>query len=241
MEPLNQRVALVTGAGGGIGRALAQALVTTGAETWLVGRNAESLAETALACGPGRVEVRALDLTEDSAIGTLVTDIRDAHGRLDILAHCAGIIAHGTLEKTPVESLDDQYRSNVRIFYSAAQQLLPLLRRGRGQVVVVNSSIVSGGPKPGTAQFAATQHALRALTDTFRNEVNADGIRVLSIYPGRTATARQERLYKEDERSYRPELLLQPHDIAAIVLSALTLPATAEVTDIHVRPMLKSY
>jgi NADP-dependent 3-hydroxy acid dehydrogenase YdfG len=74
-----------------------------------------------------------------------------------------------------------------------------------------------------------------------RQEVNEQGIRVLCVYPGRTATSRQERLYAKEGKPYRPELLLQPEDIATMVVAALSLPRTAEVTDINIRPMLKSY
>jgi NADP-dependent 3-hydroxy acid dehydrogenase YdfG len=79
------------------------------------------------------------------------------------------------------------------------------------------------------------------IADSFRSEVNADGIRVLSVYPGRTATSRQKSLYEKKGNEYRPELLLQPEDIASVVINSLTLPRSAEVTDISVRPLLKSY
>ncbi len=71
--------------------------------------------------------------------------------------------------------------------------------------------------------------------------MNADGIRVLSIFPGRTATPRMEILFAKEGRAYKPELLLQPEDVAEMVTHALRLPRTAEVTDISIRPMQKSY
>src|SRR5205823_14512582 len=114
--------------------------------------------------------------------------------------------------------------------------MLPMLRASRGQVVFVNSS--SGiRAKPFSSQYDATKHALRALADSLRDEVNGDGIRVLSVYLGRTASEMQARIHATTNKPYRPELLLQPEDIAAIVLSALSLPRTAEVTDMHIRPM----
>jgi NADP-dependent 3-hydroxy acid dehydrogenase YdfG len=79
------------------------------------------------------------------------------------------------------------------------------------------------------------------MADSLRDEVNADGIRVLSVYPGRTATPRMAALFEKEGKTYRPELLMQPGDIASMVAHTLALPRTAEVTDISIRPMLKSY
>jgi NADP-dependent 3-hydroxy acid dehydrogenase YdfG len=90
------------------------------------------------------------------------------------------------------------------------------------------------------SQYAATKHALKAVADSLRAEVNSQGIRVLSVYPGRTATPTQESLHALEGKPYRPTRLLQPEDVAAVVMNALCLPRTAEVTDIHIRPMMKS-
>ena len=102
----------------------------------------------------------------------------------------------------------------------------------------VNSSAAIGA-RPGIGQYSATQHARSALADTLRAEVNADGIRVLSVYPGRTATRMQERIFRAEQRRYEPERLLQPGDIAEVVVGSLALPRSAEVTALHIRPMEK--
>ena len=73
-----------------------------------------------------------------------------------------------------------------------------------------------------------------------REEVNDSGIRVLSVFPGRTATPMQELVHKLEVRSYHPDQFMQPEDIAEMVIHALSLPRTAEVTDIHIRPMAKT-
>jgi NADP-dependent 3-hydroxy acid dehydrogenase YdfG len=114
-----------------------------------------------------------------------------------------------------------------------------MLKARRGQVVFVNSSsgIVA---KPMSSQYDLTKHALKAIADSLRGEVNPCGVRVLSIYLGRTASEMQERIHHMEGQPYRPELLLQPTDVASVILNALSLPRTAEVTDIHIRPMLKT-
>jgi NAD(P)-dependent dehydrogenase (short-subunit alcohol dehydrogenase family) len=232
--------AVVTGGGGGIGRAICTALARDGAAVWAVGRTRDTLSHTVAGCGElGRAYVA--DLSADSQIERLAEDASREFGRLDVLVHSAGTIAHGAVTTAPVELLDAQYRSNLRLPYRVTQWLLPLLRKRPGQIVFINSSVVHGGVRQNAGQYAATQHAARAFADTLRQEVNADGIRVLCVYPGRTATSRQARIYEQEGWQYRPEVLLQPEDIAAMVVAALALPATAEVTDISIRPRLKSY
>jgi NADP-dependent 3-hydroxy acid dehydrogenase YdfG len=91
------------------------------------------------------------------------------------------------------------------------------------------------------SQYAATKHALKAIADSLREEVNAEGLRVLSVYPGRTASPMQAAVHEMEGRAYHPERLMQPEDVAAVVINALSLPRSAEVTDIYIRPLLKPY
>jgi NADP-dependent 3-hydroxy acid dehydrogenase YdfG len=237
---LDGAVAVVTGAGGGIGGAISRELVANGATVWLVGRTRETLEVTGLACGRSSTRVQPTDLTDDGSMDTLVREIQQSTEQVDVLVHSAGTVLHGTIDDAAVEDLDLLYRSNLRSVYRLSQQLLPMLRRAPGQIVVVNSSI-QAGVRAGISHYVATQHALRAMTDSLRVEVNHDGIRVLSVFPGRTATPRQKKLFEADEREYCPELLLQPEDLATMVVAALILPPSAEVTDLHIRPASKSY
>jgi NADP-dependent 3-hydroxy acid dehydrogenase YdfG len=157
---------------------------------------------------------------------------------IDILVHSAGVYAMGKLETAPVTELDRQYHINVRAPYMFTQALLPLLRRRQGQVVFINSLVVTtAGGQVGS--YAATKHAITALANSFREEVNAEGLRVLSAYIGSTASPMQAMIHAMKGIAYQPEYLLQPSDVAAMVLSALCLPRTAEVTDISIRPMRK--
>ena len=89
------------------------------------------------------------------------------------------------------------------------------------------------------SQYAATKHALKAVADSLREEVNADGVRVLSLFLGRTASAMQEFVHDVEGKPYRPDRLIQPDDVAAMILHALSLPHTAEVTEIRMRPLAK--
>lgn len=239
---LKGSIAVVTGASSGIGRALALTLASHGATVGLVARRVDALAEVAdeIRRAGGCAGVYPTDWTRDEEVQALAEGIQRDFGRVDILVLCGGTMFHGSLDQAPAEHLDLQYRSNLRGPYTLIQALLPLVRRQQGQIVFINSSAGLRSPAA-VGQYAAMQHALRAIADSLRDELNADGIRVLSVYPGRTATPRMAALYEREGRPYRPELLMQPEDVAAMVTASLTLPRSAEVTDISIRPLLKSY
>lgn len=239
---LQGSVGVVTGASGGIGRAITTALARYGTTLCAVGRNPSTLGSTVCEAQLySKVVPIEADLTVDSDIKRIEQLLRSNFGRLDILVHCAGVIHHNRMQNARIEHLDEQYAADVRAPYLLTKSLLPLLRGSKGQIVFINSSLGMNAKRAEVGQFAATQHALRAITESLREEVNPDGIRVLSVYPGRTATPRMEALYKTDGFPYQADLLMQPQDIAAMVVAALLLPRTAEVTDITMRPMRKSY
>ena len=246
---LTGRTAVVTGASSGVGRAIALRLVAEGAMVTAVGRDKVRL-ERLLAItsaagggsatgGPGRIIPAQVDLTDDDARRALVAGLT-VGPRVDLLVHSAGAYSSGSHADADIHDLDSLYVSNVRAPYALTQELLPMLRDGGGDIVVVNSTQGIRAAS-GVGQFAATQHAMRAITDSLRQEVNADGIRVCTIHLGRTATPRQESIFIKEGRAYVPELLLQPEHVANVVVTAIALPAEAEVTEIHLRPAKKSY
>jgi short-subunit dehydrogenase len=241
MIVLADQVAVITGAGSGIGRAIALGLATQGATLGLVGRKSETLdavAVQARATAP-QVICYPVDLTRDEDVQALATRLRQDFGGVDLLVHSAGVFIQGRLETAPVEELDRQYRTNVRAPYFLTQVLLPMLRSRRGQIVFINSSVGLMTARANCGQYAATKHALKAIADSLRDEINAEGVRVLSVYPGRTASPMQAAVHEMEGRIYHPEWLMQPEDVAAVVINALSLSRSAEVTDINVRPIQK--
>lgn len=235
------QTAVVTGASSGIGRAIALELLAGDASVYLVGRSGGRLGKVAEEAGEasGRARCVEADLGVDGQVLDLVDCLRREAGGVDILIHSAGIITLGNVESCPVEELDRQYQVNLRGPYLLTQALVPLLRESRGQVVFINSSVGLASPGAGVGQYAATKHGLRALAESLRAELNPEGVRVLSVFPGRTATPMQESVFREEGRTYLAERLLQPRDIASSVVAALGLPRTAEVTDISLRPLRK--
>ena len=237
---LSECVAVVTGASSGIGRAIALGLAAEGATLCLVGRRVEALeavAESARA-GASRVAVCRADLTRDHETLQLAARLPRDVGPVDILVHAAGVISRGLIEQAAVEDFDTQFRTNVRAAYLLTQALLPMLRARQGQVVFLNSS-AGLAARAGVSQYAATKAALKAFADSLREEVNADGVRVMSVFLGRTATPMQAAVHEAEGRAYHPERLIRPEDVASIVVSALRLPRSVEVTEIKLRPLQK--
>ncbi len=231
--------AVITGASGGIGEAIAIQLAREGARLLLNGRSAgklELVAERARDLTAG-VETFVADLAEDTEVRALADRALTAFGGVDLLIHSIGLFVGGLFASSPVEDLDRQHRINVHAPYLLTQELLPSLIARQGQVVFVNSGAGFNPARAGWVGYAASKHALRALADGLREEVNKQGVRVLTVFPGRTATPMQEEVHRYEGRDYDPERFLQPRDVAATVLNALALPRTAEVTDLHIRPM----
>lgn len=239
--PIKDQYALITGAGSGIGRAVAHALARNGVHLYLVGRRADALRIVAAELHDAgiRVETISCDLAQDAAVESLVERCRESIRRLDMLIHCAGAISLADLAAVSPAELDTHYRVNVRAPVLLTQALLAQIKAARGQIAFVNSSL-GVRTKERAGAYAASKHALKAVADTLRMEVNAEGVRVLSIFPGNTATPMQERLCREQGTPYAPEAMLQPDDVAAALVDALRLPRTAELTDLHIRPALKA-
>jgi NADP-dependent 3-hydroxy acid dehydrogenase YdfG len=236
------RVAVVTGATGGIGRAIALALARREVRLCVVGRDPIALAKTVAEIQPfSQVNQFQIDLTVAENVHPLLQHLQSEIGGLDILIHSAGVAYQGPMEHARIEDLDLQYATNVRAPYLMTQRLLPMLTASRGQIVFINSSVGLTAKRPEIGQYGATKHALKAIADSLREEVNCKGVRVLTVYLGRTATPMQEAICRKEGRAFQPEALLQPEDVASVIVHALTLPATAEVTDVSIRPMQKSY
>jgi len=233
------RTALVTGASQGIGRALALALASEGAAVHLLARAGTRLVEVAREAGE-RCRPLAADLTSEATIRAAADDVGSGEQAVDLLVHCGGQYARGTVAESQVEELDAQYQLTVRAPYLLTQLLLPGLRSHPSDIVFMGSTV---RPAALLGAYAAAQTAQAALVRALRDELKDDDIRVLAVFPGRTATPRQARIFALEGRAdaYQPERLLQPEDVAAITLDALCLPRRAEVTEVWLRPAVATY
>jgi len=234
--PLAAKRFVVTGASSGIGAGVAAELALAGAEVILLGRNRARLARTAASLGGMAVRVLVVDFASERSLARALRELHAERGSLHGLVHCAGAFDSGRLGRFDRRTFARLMRVNVEAPMSLTLGLRTRLAE-HSDVVFVNSSIVQR-PAVEAAYYAATKHALRSLTDSLRQELNPRGTRVLSLFPGRTATPMQRRITRGEGAPYEPRRLMQPADIGRLVVSVLALPVTIEVTDVFMRPRI---
>jgi NAD(P)-dependent dehydrogenase (short-subunit alcohol dehydrogenase family) len=229
--------AVLTGGSSGIGRAVALRLAGPGAVLHLPGRSTDRLEATRreIVAAGGQAVTDPLDLADADAVRSWARSLGLAEG-LDLLVHAAGTIRLGPLAEATDDDFERLFAVNVAAPFLLTRELLPALRRAGGQVAFVNSTSGRAAPGRGGGLYAASKHALRAMADALRCEENRLGVRVLSVFPGRTATPMQEAVVAFEGGAYRPERLLQPEDVAEALVHALSMPRTAEVTEVDLRP-----
>jgi NADP-dependent 3-hydroxy acid dehydrogenase YdfG len=218
---LNEAVARVAGASASIGRAITFGLLGAGAEVFMLGRSMATLVQPT---PPETVRAKCHfivpELTDSGDVGRVAAGI-SPRDRLDV------VLSSGTYERSDeLAAFVRQIAANVVGPYSLIQHLLFFLIRSNGQVVFINST-QGLNAAAGIAQYGATKHAMKAVADSLREEVYPKGVRVTSIFLGRTATELQRAIFAAERRLYTPELLIQPADVAEIVLSLLQLPRTS--------------
>lgn len=239
MVSLKEKIALITGASSGVGRAIALELAALGALVLLVARDPQKLGRACdeIKSAGGTARSWSVDLTNDGALQNFTDEIKKEFPGLDFLIHSAGIFKMEPIASAPVSDFDALYRCNVRAPFLLTQALLPLVIGRNGAIAFINST-VDEKVHAGVSQYAASKHALRAIADTLRLEMKSH-LRVLSVMLGRTATPMQMEVCRLEGSVYEPSKFLPPSDVARAVVDALTLPASATVENLHLRPAHK--
>jgi short-subunit dehydrogenase len=231
-EDVSMAVYVITGAGSGIGAAVARRLAERGDELWLWARDAARARQLAEAFPGARTLVG--DLGEPERLSWALGH-QAPPDRIDGLLHVAGVVELGDVAELTPKIWRETLAANLLAPAELTRLLLPQLRAARGHVVFVNSG-AGLRALPQWSAYAASKHGLKALADALRAEEAANGLRVTTVYPGRTATPMQEKVHRQEGTTYAPERWMTAESVATTVLTALDLPRVAEITDLSVRP-----
>jgi len=235
MDSLKGKTAVVTGATSGIGLSIANMLIAEGVFTFLIGRNFKMVSKLFQEnnFSTNTYKFIKVDLANDQDLLNL--EIQIDNKEIDILIHCAGVISLGEFEKLSAEDLDHQYQINLRAPFVVTKRLLPKIRKTKGDIVFINSTTGLSAWE-NVSQYAATKHALRAMTDSLRKEVAKDQVRIASLYLGSVDTPMQESIHlKKRDSIYDSSKFMQPTDIAEAVLNVLSISKRATITDLTIR------
>ncbi|MET7302147.1 SDR family oxidoreductase [Embleya sp. NPDC005575] len=217
---------VITGAGSGIGAEIARRLRESDHDLVAIVRSERRAAELA---GPG-VRTVVADLERPETIADALAPL--AEETFAGLVHSAGIAELGTVAETAADVWSRTLTVNVLAVAEVTRVLLPALRRGRADVVLLNSG-AGLRTNAGWTAYAASKHALKALADGLREEEPA--LRVTSVYPGRTATAMQRGVREQEGGVFERERYSDPGTVAGVVVSTLTLPVDSRIDDVTVR------
>jgi 3-oxoacyl-[acyl-carrier protein] reductase len=236
MTSLDGQVAVVTGAGRGIGAAIAAKIAGMGATVVLAGRTREPLESTAdsIVKAGGQAEAVVCDVMHLSTVEALAAHVDKTFGRLDILVNNAGIGGfRSPLHQLPPESWDQILNTNLRGVYFCIRALAPLMIRARAGHVINISSLAGKNALPNGAAYAASKWGLNGLSYSVAEELRAYNIRVSVVCPGSVDTELSPHTGKD------PAKMLQPEDVAHTVAMLVTQAPQSFVSEILIRPTQK--
>ncbi len=185
MGKLNERTAIITGGGTGIGREIAKRFHDEGAYVVISGRRKEKLDETASIISPGNERILGIpcDVTSEEDIIALLEKTEEAAGRLDILVNNAGVMRFGKLDETPVEEWDLMLKTNAFGPWRLMVHAAPYMKKNGGGSIVNISSIAGIKAFPGSGVYCTSKAALQTISQVMAMEAAGDNIRVNSINP----------------------------------------------------------
>jgi NAD(P)-dependent dehydrogenase (short-subunit alcohol dehydrogenase family) len=230
---LVSKVAIVTGASRGIGRAISIALAQEAATVVLAARSVPKLHETAdrITKAGGKAEVVVTELSEEKSIRNLVKVTIEKFGRLDILVNNAGVTHSAKFEQTKTEDWERCLRVNAKAPFILCREALPLLRKSPTSYIINVSSVVGIKGYPLQSAYTASKHALRGMTISLAEELNGTNVRVHLICPGGVDTD----LISHVRPDLKKEDLMRPEEIAELVLYLVTHEGKAMIDELHVR------
>ena len=219
---MSESVAVVTGGGRGIGRAICERFAAEGVQVVAASRTIDELTKTKhiIEQVGGRCYVRQVDVAVAEEVDSLIESTVSRFGRVDVLVNCAGVAWHGTIEGLDSSAFETIISVNVMAVYRSSRAVWPIMRKQGNGVIVNVSSVASVDPFPGFAAYGAAKAWVNSWTLALAEEGRDDGIRVFAVAPGAVET----RMLRDPFPDFPAEKALEPAAVADMVF-ALTQPA----------------
>ncbi len=236
MKQLQDRVAIVTGASKGIGKAIAQAFAAEGAKVLLAARNATALTEVAgrIAEGGGVAHPVPTDITVETDIVALFETAKSRHGRLDILVNNAGISLGVPTDQIPLRDWQRVIDTNLTGAFLCSREALKIMKPQRCGRIITIGSISSITPRTNGAAYAATKLALEGLTRSIALDYREYNIGASIIHLGATATSWMK---VRPEQATGPDYHLQLDDVGRLATFMASLPTEANMFETTILPI----
>jgi 3-oxoacyl-[acyl-carrier protein] reductase len=235
-NPLQGQIAVVTGAGRGIGAAIAQRLASMGAVTLLCGRTRAPLETTAkiISESGGQCAVAECDVTDIRSVEVVAAQVTRDFRRLDVLVNNAGVRGFGgPLHQMPPDSWDQVLNTNLRGVYYCIRAFAPIMIAAKNGHIINISSLAGKNALPNGAAYAASKWGLNGLSYSVAEELRGHNIRVSVVCPGSVDTELSPHTGKD------PMKMLRPEDVAHVVAMLVTQAPQSFASEILIRPTLK--
>jgi NADP-dependent 3-hydroxy acid dehydrogenase YdfG len=238
---IQEKIVVITGASSGLGEATARLLSAQGARVVLGARRHDRIASLAddLARSGGKAIAIPTDVTEPEQVKRLVDAAVQAHGRIDVMINNAGLMPQAPLERLKIDEWDRMIDVNIKGVLYGIAAALPYMQQHAGHIINV-SSVAGHKVGPGFAVYAATKHAVRALSEGLRHEVKPYNIRTTVILPGAVATELPQSVTApeaaERTRKFYAEIAIPAESFARAVAFAMSQPEDVEVNEILFQP-----
>jgi NADP-dependent 3-hydroxy acid dehydrogenase YdfG len=243
-QGISDKVVVITGASSGLGEAAARQLTGDGAKLVLGARRIDRLQALAKALSLGGDAVVQTDVTERDQVKRLVDRAAQLHGRIDVIINNAGLMPSSRLERLQVDEWDRMIDVNIKgVLYGIAAALPYMIAQKSGHIINV-SSVAGHKVGPGGAVYAATKHAVRALSEGLRQEVKPYNIRTTIISPGAVATELTHTVTdpvvaERVQKTY--EDAIPADSFARAVAFAMSQPEDVDINEILFRPTAQVY
>ncbi|HEX6616481.1 MAG TPA: SDR family oxidoreductase [Gemmatimonadales bacterium] len=227
--------ALVTGATEGIGRATAFALGRAGYRVGVCARTAERVERVVDELRNEGIEAAGMpaDVTDPAQVPAAVERLTRALGEIGVLVNNAGVLIARPFEELSLDDWDRTMATNVRSLFLMSRAVVPGMRRRRGGTIVNVASLSGRHGFVGGSAYCASKHAVLGFSRALMLELRKEGIRVVAVCPGSVDTAM---MHDQPMLKTNPDRILQPDDVAGVILSAVRLPDRALVSELDIRP-----